>query len=496
MPDSYRLWPMYLRALEEPFLKLARLDFLQPDGSLAFSIDNNPKNRRSGAFIQQGDLSVNLQNGQRRQATVTLSNLDGAYDYQVNKVWFGQKIRLMEGLLLPDGTEYYLPQGVFYVKNPEESFLPNQRVAQYTLVDKWAYLDGTLFGNLEGWALISINENIFSAISELLQRDRGNGTPIDNVPPVFTTYYDGKTIQRTDGTTAPWTDTPYTARFDNQNNTVADLLLELNQMLVGWIGYDASGRLRVDAAYEDILDSDKPVQYQFSPEHMSFLGATYSVKNTEVYNDVIVQGTALSGTHIPSGRAVNMDPASDTNIYGPLGLRTKTFEAGSYYADTQCQELAEFYLKRSTVLQKSVTIQCGQIFHLTENNLVTIRRADKPGSPVERHLVTGFSRPLGQSGAMTIDCTSVNDFPVASPYPLPSSMTYATLAVTVQAGAVVTAQKDGQTLRAVSSGTVVFQLPSYGAWTVTGRTPTASGTTTARADAPGLYSITLTLTEN
>lgn len=95
---------------------------------------------------------------------------------------------------------------------------------------------------------------------------------------------------------------------------------------------------------------------------------------------------------------------------------------------------------------------------------------------------------------MTIDCTSVNDFPVASPYPLPSSMTYATLAVTVQAGAVVTAQKDGQTLRAVSSGTVVFQLPSYGAWTVTGRTPTASGSTTARADAPGLYSITLTLT--
>ena len=64
-------WATYLNALEGPFLKLARLDFLQPDGSLAFSIDNNHKNRRAGAFIQEGELTVNLQNGQRRQAAIT-----------------------------------------------------------------------------------------------------------------------------------------------------------------------------------------------------------------------------------------------------------------------------------------------------------------------------------------------------------------------------------------------------------------------------------------
>ena len=239
----------YLQAVRGEFRKLARLDFLQPDGSLAFSIDNNPRNPRSSAFIQEGELSVNLQNGMRRQASVTLSNLDGAYDYNVNKVWFGQQIRLMEGLVLPDGTDFYLPQGVFYVKDPEETFLPNQRLARYNLVDKWAYLDGTLFGNLEGWALIEINEDIFNAISQLLLRDRGNGQPIDNVPPIFTTYYNGKTVTLTNGQTVPWTNTPYTARFDNRSNTVATLLLELNKMLVGWIGYDQTGHLRVDAAY-------------------------------------------------------------------------------------------------------------------------------------------------------------------------------------------------------------------------------------------------------
>lgn len=267
-------------------------------------------------------------------------------------------------------------------------------------------------------------------------------------------------------------------------------------MLVGWIGYDSTGHLRVDAAYEDILDANKPVQWEFSPQEVNFLGATYSVKNTEVYNDIIVNGTALDGNHVPSGRAVNQDPSSDTNIYGPLGMRTKVFEENYYYADAQCQELAEWYLKQNSVLKKSVSIQSSQIFHLRENELVTIRRTDKPGAPVERHLVTGYTRPIAQAGAMTIDCTSVNDFPVASPYPLPSTLTYATLAVNVDAGAVVTATLNNQTLTAVSTGVAVFQLNNYGTWSIEGKTPTESGDTSAQITSPGLYSVNLTLLPN
>lgn len=418
MTDRER-WTAYLNALEGPFLKLARLDFLQPDGSLAFSIDNSPKNRRAGAFLQEGELTVNLQNGQRRQAAVTLSDLDGAYDFNINRVWFGQQIRLMEGLVLPDGTDYYLPQGVFYVKDPEETFEPGRKMARYTLVDKWAYLDGTLFGNLEGIYQIGRGEDLFTAAATLLRKDRGNGQPVDNMPPVFTTYYNDRTVTLPDGTAARWLDAPYTYRCDSENGTCAEVLLEINKMLVGWMGYDQAGHFRVDAAYEDILDTSKPVQYQLSPERTTFLGATYTVKNTEVYNDIIVRGTALDDDGpIPKGRAVNLDPRSDTNV-NILGYRTKRMSETAYYADAQCQELAEFHLKRNTVLQKSVTVQTSQIFHLVENDLVTIRRTDKPGAPVERHLLTGFSRPLGQTGAMQLNCTSVNDLPAATQAPMP-----------------------------------------------------------------------------
>ncbi len=418
MNDRER-WAAYLEALEGPFLKLARLDFLQPDGSLAFSIDNNPQNPRSGAFIQEGELTVNLQNGQRRQAAVTLSNLDGAYDFNINKVWFGQQIRLMEGLALPDGSDYYLPQGVFYVKDPEETLEPGRKTARYNLVDKWAYLDGTLFGSLEGIYQINRGENLFAAVSTLLQKDRGNGLPVDAVPPVFTTFYKDRTLTLPDGSTVPWLNAPYTYRCDSENGSYAEVLLEINKMLVGWMGYDQAGHLRVDAAYEDILDTDKPVQVQLSQERTTLLGATYTVKNTEVYNDIIVRGTALEDKGpIPKGRAINLDPRSDTNV-NILGCRTQRRSETAYYADSQCQELADFYLKRNTVLQKSVTVQTSQMFHLVENSLVTIRRSDKPGAPVERHLLTGFSRPVGQTGAMQLNCTSVNDFPLATKAPLP-----------------------------------------------------------------------------
>ena len=54
------------------------------------------------------------------------------------------------------------------------------------------------------------------------------------------------------------------------------------------------------------------------------------------------------------------------------------------------------------------------MMHISENNLVEIVRTDKPGSPVERHLIQGYTRPLATNGTMTINAVSVVDFPNAT----------------------------------------------------------------------------------
>ena len=415
-------WTEYLKALKTDFVKLAKLEFLQPDGSVAFALDNNALNRRSGAFIQNGNITVNLQNGKRRMATVTLSNVDGEFEYNVNKVWFGQQIRLSEGLILSNGQEFYLPQGVFYIVNPSETVDPGEKTVTYTMEDKWAYLDGTLFGKLDGIYEVPLNQNIFDAITSVLTLPRGNGYAVDAMPPIYTNYYNDQRTELPDGTIASDVLTPYTYRCEGDDGTYASIILEMNTMLAGWIGYDMTGRLRLDPSQDDILDSSKPIQWAFEPEGKQFLGTTYAIKNTDVYNDIIITGESLSEFGNIAGRASNYDPASDTNIH-LIGRKTLRESAAGYYSEKLCQDLAVFKLKRQTVLQKSVSIKSTQIFHLQENQLVSIRRPDKEGSPVERHLVTGFSRPIAQTGMMTIEATSVQDFPTATIAELPGDET-------------------------------------------------------------------------
>lgn len=404
----------YISTLKTNFVKIARLEFLQPNGSIAFILDNNYKNNRSGAFIQDGNLSVNLQNGARRAASVRLSNVDGEYDFNVNNLWFGTKVRLQMGLVLPDGSDFLIPQGVFYIKNPEEVFNPNERSIKLELTDKWSMLDGTLGGNLDGIYEVPINSNIFSAIDGLLKDQQGNGRVFDDTPAVYTSYYNNMTQTLPDGSTASLVNSPYTARFDSFGQSYADVVLELVDMIAGWVGYDANGALRVDPSQDDILDNTKPILWTFSPTENQFLGATYSIKNTDVKNEIIRVGQALDGGYAQVGaRAQNFDPSSDTNI-NLIGRKVDRQEKAGYYTNDICAALAEFDLKRNTILKKSVTIRSTQMFHLSENNLVVIRRTDKKGSPFERHLINGFSIPIGQTGEMTINATSVSDFPIAT----------------------------------------------------------------------------------
>ena len=403
----------YLSMLKRPFRKLCRLRFLQPDGSTAFMLDNRAKGARHGAFIADGQITHNWQNGRRTSATVTLDNVDGAYDYAFNTIWFGQEIALDEGLVLSDGvTEFYIQQGVFLIDTPTEDVQPTGKTATYNLVDKVAALDGSLGGNLDGTYQVDVGTNIFSPIVTLLNEDKGNGYPIDRVTPVFTEYYNSRTQTLPDGTTANMATAPYTLTVD-AGQTKWAVIEGLVAMVNGWVGYDETGALRIDPSQDDIIDADKPVQWEFTMNEAQLLGMSYSVKNTEVFNDYIVVGDAMDDNSQPKGRAEIRDPASPVDI-AAIGRKTIRVQQSGFGTDKQCQDYAAWMVKRSSVLQRAVTISCSQLLHIRGNELVSLVRTDKAGNPVERHLVQGFSRPLTWSGAMQLNCTSVHDFPTAT----------------------------------------------------------------------------------
>ena len=375
----------YLQMLRKPFQKLCRLRFLQPDGSTAFMLDNNPHGLRAGAFISTGNISHNWQNGRRTSATVTLDNVDGDYEYSYNTVWFGQEVALDEGLVLSDGTDFYIQQGVFLIDTPTETVQPGQKTVTYNLVDKVAALDGSLGGNLEGTYQVPVNTNIFTPIVSLLSEDKGNGYPVDSVTPIFTEYYNSKTQTLPDGTTASMVLSPYTLTVEG-GKTKWDVITGLAAMVIMW---------------------------EFSMAEAELLGMAYTVKNTEVYNDFIVVGDLLSNNKQPKGRAQILDSSIGTDI-ASIGRKTTRVQKSGFGTDTQCKDYAEWMAKRSSVLQRAVSISCSQLLHIRGNSLVTLIRTDKTGSPIERHLIQGFSRPLASGGAMTINATSTADIPVAT----------------------------------------------------------------------------------
>ena len=403
----------YLQTLKTPFVKLCRLRFLYPNGVTAYVLDNNPRNRRSKAFVADGTVNANMQNGQRLSASVTIANANHLYDFAFNAVWFGQQIALDEGLVLPNGEEYWHQTGVFVIDNPQETINPNTRTVTYNLVDKWADLDGTLDGNLEGTYEVPVNTNIYTPIAALLNEDKGNGYKVDFVAPVFTEYFNAKTQELPDGTTASMVLSPYTLTVDGDGGTIGAVVLGLGGMVNAWVGYDNTGRLRIEPSQDDILDAQKAVLYRFSPEEITLLGLAYTIKKEDVYNDYIVVGEQMDDYSQPGGRAQNLDPRSDTNV-NTIGRKTKRESSSGYATIQQCKDLAEWRLKRSGVLQKAVNISCSQMFHIELNTLVEIVRTDKQGSPTERHLIQGYSRPLASNGAMTISCVSVNDLPIAT----------------------------------------------------------------------------------
>lgn len=426
-PNFAAEYRSYFSSLLKPFKKVVRLEFLQPDDTVAFALGGIGQKfripgRDTRTFLQSGSVSVNLANGSRRKASVVLANRDGSFDYAVNKLWFGQRLRISMGMRLPNGEDFYFPMGVFYVENPSALLSPGEKTTTLNLTDKWAYLDGSLFGNLEAAYSVNAGTNIYSAIDSLLQMSKYTGTAstdvqnmIDPTPAAYTSYFNGRTYSgdKSDGavprgTTIAMTDTPYTIT-ENRGSTMGALILKLNEMLAGWIGYDATGTLRLEPSEDDVDDADKPVLFAFTPENSMLLSHSSVAQNTAVYNDVTVAGQGLTGATVWA-RAVNADPASDTNI-DLIGRRIFVEEKSDYWNTEQCAALARWMLKRKTVLQKSVTIECGQMFHLIENHLVSVKRTDKEGSPIEKHLIQGFTIPIGETGSMSITATSVTDIP-------------------------------------------------------------------------------------
>ena len=387
----------YLEAVKKPVLvPCLKLEWLNPDDSIAYEITTD-------LYNTNGTLNVTNQSGCRRTFNLQIHNVDGRYDIDVNKVWLGQKVKLYLGLYI-DGTPYLIQQGVFYLTNPTDIMNTAENCIQLNCTDKWSYLDGTLFGNLDGIYKIPVNSDIFDAIKALLLTDRGNGVPIDSTKPNISTFFNTKMTALSNGELVSVLKTPFTATID-KGQTYADVLLQFNTMLAGVIYYDTVGRLNVEPNETDLLDKDKEILYKFDQNNSDILGKSQEFKFTEVFNDILCVGATTNG-YLAKGRATNNNIKSDLCVQR-IGKKTNVYEYTNYYSDGLCQDWANYLLRNNTILQTSLSLQTIPLYHLDVNKLITITNT-KYHLKEEKFLINSLSIPLGL-GQMTISATSINE---------------------------------------------------------------------------------------
>lgn len=430
----------YLKVIKEDFRPAIKVEWLNPDESVNFEFTN-------ALYNIDVDLSVNYTNGSRRSCTLTLNNDRKSFPIDFDNIWIGQKFKLWMGIYLDDETPYCFPQGVFYVTNPSDAYNPGTRTVTINGVDKWCYLDGTLYGRLTGSYQTNIDNDLYAATRQLLKLSRfkddfsganNKEEMVDPAPPLLspilkdkTTYVltideerdgekiyyeynkdkkeyieytgdslDGKYIEK-----HIW-ECPYTAIIE-RGGTLADVLLEYATILCANIYYDVNGRLvlepMIDTA-EDITDTNKEILWHYTVDEKTFLGLTQKHEFEKIHNDFIVLGNVVNGYQF-KGRVQNRNLLSNTCVQ-KIGLRTREpYENNQYYSDEQCVELAKYYAKTDTILQKSGDISSVTLYHLDVNKLVTVSTPNNNMSK-ELFLITGFS--LSASGEMTLNISSVN----------------------------------------------------------------------------------------
>ena len=389
----------YLNVVSGSFRTAVKVERFNPDETVQFEFTNSICDINI-------DLSVNYQNGCRRSCTLTLNNNHNQFPVNFNNVWFGQKFKLWLGVYLDEKTPYYFPQGVFYISNPDEVYQPLTKTLKINGLDKWAFLDGTLHGNLSGTYQTNIGVSLYDATRSLLRLPRtasdedtiSDNDVIDPLPPLISTAFLNRPNEI-------WK-CPYTAKVE-RGKTYADVLLEYATILCANIYYDANGHLVIEPmsdTADDITDIDKEVVWHFTVEEKQLLGLTQTYNFDKVYNDIIVLGNVVNGYQFKA-RVQNQNAMSDTCIQ-KIGLKTKApIEDNQYYSDDQCKELAMYYAKVDTILQKSGTIDSTPLFHLDVNKLIELSTPNNNMSR-ELFLITGFT--LNSLEKMSINITSVN----------------------------------------------------------------------------------------
>lgn len=364
----------------QPF---ARLSFLRPvDESVYFEYTSE---------ILDGSLTIQKENGVRRTINLTLKNENGQFTPHKDGLWVNSKFFVELGIKDTNGELFLFPQGVFVLRNPSMVSLSNSNTITIDGIDKFALLNGTLGGTLDGTYQVPILTDVHTAIRNILST---------NIDAALTVKIDPKAPLLSSINLVPVN--PYTIIKEVGAN-LGDILLELGGLSSVNSFYDANGYYNFR---QDVSDLEKPISFYFSTNEFYYQGSTYNLAFEDLRNKVIVIGDNVNGA-IYDASATMTDSLSPFNIYR-IGVKTEVINDSNIYSDALAELRAAYELKRLLSIQSSVDLQCIPMYHLDVDTLIALTD-DKLGLVDEKFLIRSITLPFQPNSNMSISAVKASE---------------------------------------------------------------------------------------
>lgn len=345
-------------------------------------------------LLDGGNITINFQNGIRRNANITLDNSNRRWlpNPTTGYLWKDSKFRIDMGLKLKSG-EVWRQAGIFVPNDPSLTNEQNSKTVSLQLSDKFATIDGSLGGKLINTTTIPLNSNIKEAYSTLLTQERIGGFPYEVKPLRFPIKYNKTT-------------TAYTITKTDET-TVGDIGIELAEMLSCDIYYDNFGYLSFEEGNYILDVTDKEVVWEFDDGDLECLGNSIDVNFSKVHNVVSVIGANINGDLV-SYTAQNENPRSPSNIWvlEPNILRIKD---ENIYSDDLARQRAEYELFKQGFLPLSFNFKCAFMPHLDVNKIVLVSN-EFYGFKNEPFLINSVNIPISQSNSdISLTMANINE---------------------------------------------------------------------------------------
>lgn len=335
-----------------------------------------------------GSLTTNVSQGSRRTVSLTMAN-DGKFIPNSNGlVWFSKGFKLYTGMILPDGTRQYNPQGMYLINSVSVTSDGAESTATINGVDIFSRLDSRLGGNLYNTFFIPAGADIYDAIKALFVK-----TPT-YTPPINLSSDRVILNPNLKGKTAPHD-------FEaNYGESYADLLIDIADAFSQQVYFDVNGNFIM----ENVIDEANitPLVHINSGESGTrglFVDGSADFDLSQMFNQWTVVGEGLNGT-VVSATAQDDNPLSPTYV-GRIGIKAKTLEDSNIYTNNLCELRAKYELKKSTQLYNTANITIVPLDILKENDVVSLTNPIC-GWNRDKYVIQSISLPLNYSTAMSL----------------------------------------------------------------------------------------------